>query len=197
MCKMELIGIIGGSQRMEIIMGDVSLLAQWKGADADHFENAHNYLEDQELEDGVFPFQNGEVLLLDTAASVCGVFQNVEQTMVSIVSFFPKKDLEDTLKINFVADCPYAPSRNAAKLCTITYYENSQIIWNSIEPFKEENLLKNDKTHYSTGVETKLLEGKYDVWGEELDVSHKWGLAAIRIRIVPKGQGILVGEILK
>lgn len=191
---MELLGIIGGSQRMEIIMGDKSVITQWKGTDADHFENAHNYLEEQEIDDGIFLFQSGEVFLSDMAASVCGVFQNIEQTTVSIISFFPKTTIEDALQNNFVEECAYVQSLNATKLCSISFSDSNQIIWDSFKPFNDAHLDKAILVY--KGAEISLIKGEYDIWGEELDVSHKWGLAAIRIRIVPKGQGILVGAVL-
>lgn len=42
-------------------------------------------------------------------------------------------------------------------------------------------------------VNIELQPGRYDVWGESYELRGAWGLAEIRIRLVPHGQGILVG----
>lgn len=191
---MNLLSIVGVAQRLEIIMGDKNVLTHWRGAETNDLNVARSYLEEQELEDGLFPFQNGQIFLSDMAASACGVFQNTEQTAISIVSFFPKTTIEHALQNNFVDECAYVASRNATKLCAITFNDNKQIIWDSFKSFNDAHLDKAILVY--KGAETSLIPGEYDIWGEELDVSHKWGLAAIRIRIVPKGQGIIVGEIL-
>jgi hypothetical protein len=181
------LGFVGTEQRLQIVALEPPLAPSWTSTAQD---KARRVLVKREQDSGSVPLGAGSALLVDVVAGVCGVFAS-DPEHIALVGLFPKIDEAHALANGFSETAATGPSLAGGRIAQLSITGESLLMWNAAEAFSPRKV-----TRTTRRLEIACKPGSYDVWQESYEHRGPWGLAEVRIRIVPEHEGIRIGASL-